>query len=384
MDFDKLIDIFFNANNPILYALLLIIILIITFYIIHKYVRLPDLQKHQLELHEEQLKNARVMAMFAELYPDPLIRIDISGKIDKTNDSAKKLIGDIGSKSIIEILPEIDFSIQEFIDKDQSRTFTHKVGDRTYSITFKGISYLKIGQLYFNDLTERIDSEEKLKLYQNQLKQLMSYQQNLIEEERSRLARELHDSIGHDLVVMKVAASNALENTSDRTEIDYYEKQIRALDNTITELKGIIHDLKPKVLEEFGLEAAIRAMSNQIAKESKINGHVNFVGFKERLDHNFELAIYRVVQEALNNIVKHSKACEYDINLITENGKIKIMISDDGIGFNWDNGILNSKGLGLRSIKERIEEYSGTINIESTADSGSLLLIELPKKGKEK
>jgi signal transduction histidine kinase len=384
MDLQRFVNIFFRADNPIFYTLFFTAIILTTLYFIHKYVRLPDFQKHQLELHEVHLRNARVMAMFAELYPDPLIRVDICGKIDKTNDSAKKLIGDIESKNIIEILPEIDFPIEAFINKDKTKTFIHKIEDRTYSITFKGISYLKIGQLYFNDLTERIHSEDKLKLYQNQLKQLMSHQQNLVEEERSRLARELHDSIGHNLVVMKVAASNALEYASDKTEIDYYEKQISALENTITELKGILHNLKPKVLEEFGLEAAIRTMSNYITKESKINGHVSFVGFEERLDYNFELAIYRVIQEALNNIVKHSKASEYDINLMAANGKIKIMISDDGIGFNCDNSLSNSKGFGLRSIKERIEEYSGSINFESTPDDGSLISIELPKKGKEK
>ena len=125
MNLDKLINVFFTADNPIFFALLFTIVIISTFYLIHKYVRLPDLHKHKLELDKAELKSARVMAMFAELDPDPLIRIDINGKIVKTNDSARNLFSDSLSKNITEILPEINFSVEEFINKDGTKTFTH-------------------------------------------------------------------------------------------------------------------------------------------------------------------------------------------------------------------------------------------------------------------
>jgi signal transduction histidine kinase len=378
MDINKFIEIFFSAGNPIFFVIFLTIIVIVTFYIIHKYVRLPDIQKHEQQLNEEKLKNARVMAMFAELDPDPLIRIDSNGSIIKTNDAADKLFTNLDVKNIADLLPGIHFSIDEFIKEDKSVTFQHNIGSRFYSISFKGISYLNIAQLYFNDLTERAAFEDKLKQSREQLKQMMIHQQDLIEEERNRLAMDLHDGIGQDLVVMKMRVSNALENAADQSEINYLDNLLSNLDNTITDLKAILHNLKPKVLEEFGLEAALVTMSSRIKKEFNLKGQVSFTGFNGRMDNAFELTIYRIVQEALNNIVKHSKAGEFDINLLSSDGSIRILISDDGIGFNYEETLSSLSGFGLKGMRERIENNHGSLNIESSPDTGTLLIIELP------
>lgn len=380
MDLNKLIQIFFSAGNPVFFIVFFTIIIISTFYIIHKYVRLPDIKKHEQELNEEKLKNARVMAMFAELDPDPLIRINDKGIIIKTNNAADKLLADRDVKSIIDLLPGIHFSIEDFIKEDISVTFQHNIGKRFYSISFKGMSYLNIAQLYFNDLTERAAFEDKLKQSQEQLKQMMIHQLDLIEEERNRLAMDLHDGIGQDLVVMKMRVSNALENAADQSEINYLNQQLSALENTITDLKTILHNLKPKVLEEFGLEAAVVTMSNRIKEEFNLKGQVSFSGFNGRMNNVFELNIYRIIQEALNNIVKHSKAGEFDINLLYANSKIRILISDDGVGFNYEDALSRISGFGLKGMKERIENYYGSLNIESSPDSGTLLIIELPIK----
>jgi signal transduction histidine kinase len=378
MDINKFIEIFFSAGNPIFFVIFLTIIVIVTFYIIHKYVRLPDIQKHEQQLNEEKLKNARVMAMFAELDPDPLIRIDSNGSIIKTNDAADKLFTNLDVKNIADLLPGIHFSIDEFIKEDKSVTFQHNIGSRFYSISFKGISYLNIAQLYFNDRTERAAFEDKLKQSREQLKQMMIHQQDLIEEERNRLAMDLHDGIGQDLVVMKMRVSNALENAADQSEINYLDNLLSNLDNTITDLKAILHNLKPKVLEEFGLEAALVTMSSRIKKEFNLKGQVSFTGFNGRMDNAFELTIYRIVQEALNNIVKHSKAGEFDINLLSSDGSIRILISDDGIGFNYEETLSSLSGFGLKGMRERIENNHGSLNIESSPDTGTLLIIELP------
>jgi signal transduction histidine kinase len=378
MDINKFIEIFFSAGNPIFFVIFLTVIVIVTFYIIHKYVRLPDIQKHEQQLNEEKLKNARVMAMFAELDPDPLIRIDSNGSIIKTNDAADKLFTNLDAKNIADLLPGINFSIDEFIKEDKSVTFQHNIGSRFYSISFKGISYLNIAQLYFNDLTERAAFENKLKQSREQLKQMMIHQQDLIEEERNRLAMDLHDGIGQDLVVMKMRVSNALENAADQSEINYLDNLLSNLDNTITDLKTILHNLKPKVLEEFGLEAALVTMSSRIKKEFNLKGQVSFTGFNGRMDNAFELTIYRIVQEALNNIVKHSKAGEFDINLLSSDGSIRILISDDGVGFNYEETLSSLSGFGLKGMRERIENNHGSLNIESSPDTGTLLIIELP------
>jgi signal transduction histidine kinase len=98
------------------------------------------------------------------------------------------------------------------------------------------------------------------------------------------------------------------------------------------------------------------------------------------MDNTFELTIYRIVQEAMNNIVKHSKASEFDINLLSSDGSIRILISDDGVGFNYEETISSLSGFGLKGMKERIENNHGSLNIESSPDTGTLLIIELPIK----
>jgi len=325
------------------------------------------------------------MAMFAELDPDPLIRIDPDGIIIKTNDAAKRFFENpvTENTNINKILPGIDFSIYDFVYGDKSEIIYNKIGERYYSISIKGISYLHIAQLYFNDLTDRIKFEKELKLSQEQLKELINYEQNMIEDERKRLAMELHDGIGQDLVVMKMSASNALEKAKNNEDIQYYKKLLNSLDNTINNLKGVLYDLKPRVLEELGLEAAIKTMSKKITAESGITSQVNFSGLNERLDEKQETTIYRIVQEALNNIVKHSGAKEYDINLFSRDGKIKIIISDDGTGFETEGNNFSTSGFGLRGIKERVENNQGTFNIESSKDSGTEIMVELPKREKQ-
>jgi signal transduction histidine kinase len=138
------------------------------------------------------------------------------------------------------------------------------------------------------------------------------------------------------------------------------------------------------VLEELGLETAINKLSENIVKENNIKGQVNILGLNDRIDDKLEVAIYRIIQESLSNIVKHSGAGEFDISLICENGNIRLLISDDGKGFEEQNNNINNfqTGFGLKNIKERVENFGGIFNVETTPDEGTLLLIELPVKEK--
>ena len=363
MNAEKYLDLFFNAGNPIFYSIFFTVIILLIFYVVHKYIVTPRQLQHTNELRESELKNARLMALFSELNPSPLIRIDKEGIIIQTNEVTAVLGKSLEGKNIRELLPEINFSVEEYIENERTINLFHRINERYYSIVFKGISSLKIAQLYFNDLTERITFEEKLKYSQEQLKRLMFKQQDVIEEEKHRLARELHDGICQDLVFLKMDLVNSQDKHRKNFGEEYYDHLVNSFEGMIKELRAILNDLKPRVLEELGLETAINKLSENIARENKIKRQVNIIGLDDRIDDKLEVTIYRIIQESLSNIVKHSGAKEFDISLISENGNIRLLISDDGTGFDEQSNNINNfqEGFGLKNIKERVENFGGII-----------------------
>jgi len=384
MNAEKYLDFFFNAGNPIFYSIFFTVIILLIFYVVHKYIVTPRQLQHTNELRESELKNARLMALFSELNPSPLIRIDKEGIIIQTNEVTAVLGKSLEGKNIRELLPEINFSVKEYIENERTINLFHRINERYYSIVFKGISSLKIAQLYFNDLTERITFEEKLKYSQEQLKRLMFKQQDVIEEEKHRLARELHDGICQDLVFLKMDLVNSQDKHRKNFGEEYYDHLVNSFEGMIKELRAILNDLKPRVLEELGLETAINKLSEKIARENKIKRQVNIIGLDDRIDDKLEVTIFRIIQESLSNIVKHSGAKEFDISLISENGNIRLLISDDGTGFDEQSNNINNfqEGFGLKNIKERVENLGGSFKIETAQNEGTLLLIELPIKEK--
>ncbi len=372
---DQYIRLLFSYNNPIYYSVLFVILLFILVYFIFKYVIYPRDKKHLFETQALELKNARLMALFAELDPNPVIRTDLEGKIIYTNDAAKLLapINGLIGKHIGGFLTKINFSIIDCIKKDESRNLFQIINTKSYSILFRGISSLDIAQIYFRDITDQLESEKELRSLSNKL-------QNTIEEERQRMSHELHDGIGQELLLLKL---NIIKNykdifeSADKEEI--FAETINSLQKIIVELKMIIFNLKPHILEEMGLDTALVSLINKISDGSYIKGNLNIIGVKERLSNILEITIYRVIQEALNNIIKHSKAKEFSVQLINRDNKIKILISDDGIGIKENE---KQFGFGLINMRERIEALNGSFKIDPSLEEGTLLIIEIPQEQK--
>ena len=131
---------FFSFNNPIFYSIFLVIILLVLIYIFFKYVVLPLQKNHELEKKELELKNTKLMSLFAELDPDPVLRISIEGIIILCNAAAQKLLGLNlpEGKHITELLPKIKFNIADYVQKDKSRSFSARISNHYYSVLFRG------------------------------------------------------------------------------------------------------------------------------------------------------------------------------------------------------------------------------------------------------
>ncbi|MCT1531576.1 MULTISPECIES: ATP-binding protein [Sphingobacterium] len=179
------------------------------------------------------------------------------------------------------------------------------------------------------------------------------------EQERHRIGTQLHDSVAQILYAIKLNIHHLEQNHTCDEEVHSIKK---LLNEAILQIRHISTDLVPAVLHDFGLKAAIQFMINRISLpdfqvKSKIPAKI------EELDENLKLVIYRIIQELLNNCLKHSDATKVQVKIVKNTRLLKIEVIDNGIGFNEDFIINNKKGTGLRSIKNRIDLYQGEIKV---------------------
>jgi signal transduction histidine kinase len=373
-------DLLFDFKNPIFILLILLVAIIGIIVIFFKQIFIPEKEKYTLEKKELEIKNARLMALFEELDPDPVIRLNKEGFIINSNKAAQNVITLNGRTNISEVLPLININIEEAIDSDQTYHFEFGIENKYYSVFFKGISMLGIGQIYFRDITERKELEDKSKDYQEKLKEFSINLQNRIEDEKLRIARELHDGIGQSLMLHKLNLQQYIKRNPniDKAELS---RVMDFLDLTIRDLKSISADLKPHILDDIGLIPAISSLCNKINTEAGLKGRVEVLGVIRRFNEKVEVYLYRIIQEALSNIVKHSKATEFTVQFIFDNDYLRLIISDNGAGFDQQKAMHSKSGLsgmGLMNMQERCESLSGKFIIDSSKEFGTTLIIDVP------
>ena len=203
----------------------------------------------------------------------------------------------------------------------------------------------------------------------------------MIEEERQNIARGLHDGVGQSLSLLRMKILRMSENESDIRQVNNYKNFVDMLEETIQEVKNISYSLKPKMLEEMGLGIAIKYLANKAGTDTGIQVEANVIGEDIRFDSKLEIYIYRVAQEAINNILKYSKATSFSVQMLITSKIIRLIVSDNGIGFDVEetlNGKNNLKGMGLTNIRERVDTFHGIFKIDSEPGSGTMLVLEIP------
>jgi two-component system NarL family sensor kinase len=228
---------------------------------------------------------------------------------------------------------------------------------------------LLVGFLLFNRylLKQRNRFQEQAgKLEKEQAVAVMDAQ----EEERKRIAEDLHDSLGHLLSTIKLH----LQVVSEKTDQVYHSLQL--LDQASDELRTISFNLMPRTLEEEGLVSALNELASKVTSSGvlKVLLHIHNME-KFVLEKQSQFNIYRIIQEAVNNILKHANATEINIQMIGQNDHITVMIEDDGKGFDTSQ---NNSGRGLKNIVTRSVWLKGVINIDSTPGKGTTITTEIP------
>ena len=196
------------------------------------------------------------------------------------------------------------------------------------------------------------------------------------EEERSRLAKDLHDGLGGLLSGVKFSLSNMKDNliiTPDNIAV--FERSLDMIDTSIKELRRVAHNMMPEILTKFGLDEALKEYCNTINATNLLKVKYQSMGMDTKLEKSSEIIIYRIIQELLNNIMKHAVAKEAIVQLIKEEGRFSIIVEDNGKGF--DASLLkNSKGAGLTNIQSRVDYLKGRLDIHSETGKGTLVNIE--------
>jgi signal transduction histidine kinase len=196
------------------------------------------------------------------------------------------------------------------------------------------------------------------------------------EEERSRLAKDLHDGLGGLLSGVKFSLSNMKDNlviTPDNMAV--FERSLDMIDTSIKELRRVAHNMMPELLTKFGLDEALKEYCNTINATNLLSVKYQSIGMGTRIEKSSEIIIYRIIQELLNNIMKHAAATEAMVQLVKEDSRFSIIVEDNGKGFNTAL-IKDNKGAGLTSIQSRVDYLKGQLEVHSEPGKGTLVTIE--------
>jgi signal transduction histidine kinase len=227
--------------------------------------------------------------------------------------------------------------------------------------------------------------------FQNKLQQMEQEQQKILlnasiklqEEERQRLAADLHDDAGPLLATARLYLNENLVNQDKSTQLQSIFQARQIIDDTIQLIRNISHSLMPPTLKNFGLESAVNDLFQKISGSGTINASSRFHEYKDRLKAEKELVIFRIVQELINNILKHSSASFIHLTQNVHGDKFYLRIHHDGRGIvqaDFDKLNRSTVGLGLKNISSRLRVVQGNINFEKDiSQTYYKVTIELPK-----
>jgi PAS domain S-box-containing protein len=231
----------------------------------------------------------------------------------------------------------------------------------------------KVNATVIRDICKRKSVENDLKIERRKrLRAVIDGQ----DSERQRLSRELHDGLGQSLIATKLKLEAIQESQFEGSE-EMIRDIRESFDNTIDEVRRISNNLMPAALEEFGIQAALRLLAEEIG--DKKNMHIDFEARGEflLLTKRARIYLFRIAQEALNNIVKHAQASNVKLSLCQIEQKIELKIEDDGIGFDSKN-IQSQTSNGLYNIRERVNLLHGSLEIFSQKGKGSVINVLIP------
>jgi signal transduction histidine kinase len=234
------------------------------------------------------------------------------------------------------------------------------------------------------DRRERQRAEDKLRRSLDQLRALTTYLQYVREEERTRIAREVHDELGQALTGLKLDLSWLLTKVGkNRTPVaDKVKTMVSHIDETIQTVRRIATELRPGILDSLGLVAAIEWQANEFHTRTKIPCHVETNVADTVWDQEFSTVFFRIFQETLTNIIRHAKATRVDVRLAEDDGKLVLTVKDNGKGITEEE-MANTRSIGLVGMRERARLVGGELSLQGAPGQGTMVTLRVPLRRKE-
>jgi PAS domain S-box-containing protein len=351
--------------------------------------------KDQLKECEERLRkiDERYQDLLNQM-PVAVSQSTLDGKLLFVNEIAAEKLGfestedlkEAGVLALYKDPKEREVTIRAIMEKggfeNYPLEFTAKTGETVHTLVSSKLDGDIITGIIV-DVTELRRAENKLKESQEQLRRLANHLQTIREEERKRIAREIHDELGQSLTVLKIDM-NWLGNQlaeSHRPLLKKVSSMSRSIETNIQMVKKISTELRPKVLDDLGLTAAMEWQANRFQERTGIPCRVTLEPEKIDLDHELSTTIFRILQETLTNIIRHAEATRVEVNFRGNNDRIMLEVRDNGRGITEEEST-GPHSIGLLGLRERVYSWNGEILIHGKKGEGTTVTVTIPLEGK--
>lgn len=270
--------------------------------------------------------------------------------------------------SIDKILGDKLISYQELKEIGEISNIEHIISDKNGEkhivlVNIKKVDIDKGKMLYTcRDITARKAFEKELEISQKKFRDLANKIESVREDEKKRISKEIHDEFGHVLTGLKLDLSFLKSNTANSDSLEKIESMKQVIDETINRVRDICTELRPSVLDHFGIIPAIEWHAEQFSNRTGLKYELLKNVEDAELDENKKIAVFRIFQEALTNIARHSKADFFEVIITYNEEFFELKIIDNGIGIN-STDITDIKSLGILGMKERAYQVNGILEI---------------------
>lgn len=355
-----------------------------------------EIALYKYKLDKKLRKSEEKFRLLAENTRDIICLHNEDGTFDYVSPSVKNIMGykpeELEGELPIDYVIEQDRedlevdSLKELIDDNESRSFVlrflHKDGHPIWIETLVEPLEDFYGnitgyQTSSRNVSERVEAEKKLEKSNAQLKELTLQLQNLQEEERKHLSQEIHDVLGQELIGLKMELSWLKNHSlSDNEEAeDEVQKAIDKVHEVISSVRNLAGDLRPVLLDKLGLEEAIKHEIEVLQEKVDFKISLNVPEEKITLGTDESVAVYRIFQESMTNIIKHAKATKVEINLENVDHAFTLRIKDNGQGASIEE-IENKVSHGVIGMRERAENLGGTFKLDADPGEGTKICVE--------
>lgn len=232
---------------------------------------------------------------------------------------------------------------------------------------------------------QRLLQEQETLLHQQHINDLLQEQEiasmnaemDGMRDERDRVAKDLHDRLGGMMGALRIQFDHVSESIGEKQpEINQkMDKATEMLNESVGEIRKVAHNMASAAISEFGFEKAVAKLVERITSSSKLNISFSESGDDFQFKSGVEMELYKIIQELISNILKHAKANDVHIESSIHDGVLQLIVEDDGIGFNASK---SSNGLGINSLKQRVDKLKGKLIYDSSPGKGTTVIVEVP------